>query len=193
MFWILALYSLNLVWLLHTLKSLCTIWFVCLWSVFEGDINMFFISQVSGLVENVNIGIYWDTINVINVTLHDGTTIELYLLIPLLVNVTASEGYSFTNEVRKFKLAVYSLKCLSDSVQSLYGCSTHRVNRAYTQCYCFTLAIFSKDIWRSLTQIILAFDFPRTLFQRSFDLCMIIATIVLCLRVTILSLTSFVM
>ena len=30
--------------------------------------------QVSGFVENAIIGIFSDTVNVINVTLHDGTT-----------------------------------------------------------------------------------------------------------------------
>ena len=60
---------------------------------------MFFISQVSGLVENVNIGIYWDTINVINVKLHDGTTIELYLLIPLLVTLTIFQGHSSVEKI----------------------------------------------------------------------------------------------
>ena len=35
---------------------------------------MFFVGQVSGLVENFNIGICSDFINVINVTFHGGTT-----------------------------------------------------------------------------------------------------------------------
>ena len=37
-------------------------------------INFFFVSRVSGLVENCNIGIYSGTINVININLHNGTT-----------------------------------------------------------------------------------------------------------------------
>ena len=37
-------------------------------------INIFFICQMSGLVKDLNIEIYSDTINVINVTLHGGTT-----------------------------------------------------------------------------------------------------------------------
>ena len=49
--------------------------------------NMFFISQVSGVVENINIGIYSDTINVVNVRLcMMALLIELYLFIPLSVN-----------------------------------------------------------------------------------------------------------
>ena len=69
-------------------------------------INMFFISQVSGLVENVNIGIYSDTINVINVKLHDGTTIELYLLIPLLVTLTIIQGHSNVKVLTDFVVVV---------------------------------------------------------------------------------------
>ena len=46
-------------------------------------INMFFIGQVSGLVGNFNIGIYSDTINVINVKLCMMVLLtELYLFIP---------------------------------------------------------------------------------------------------------------
>ena len=56
-------------------------------------IYMFFMGQVSGLVENFNIGIYSDTINVINVklcmmVLH----IELYLFIPLFCFSTRVQG-----------------------------------------------------------------------------------------------------
>ena len=50
---------------------------------------MFFVGQVSGLVENFNVGIYSDTINVINVTLCMVVLlIELYLFIPLSVTLT---------------------------------------------------------------------------------------------------------
>ena len=67
-FWSLVLCSLNVVWLLHTLKILCTLWFVWLCCVFKGD-NMFLVGQASGLVENFNIGIYSDIITVINAKL----------------------------------------------------------------------------------------------------------------------------
>ena len=46
-------------------------------------IYMFLVSQVSGLVENFNIGIYSDSINVINVKLcMMALLIDLYLFIP---------------------------------------------------------------------------------------------------------------
>ena len=51
-------------------------------------INMFFIGQLSGLVENVNIWIYSDIINVVNVK--PGMMVllcELCLFIPLSVTV----------------------------------------------------------------------------------------------------------
>ena len=47
-------------------------------------INIFFIGQVSGLVENFNTGIYSDSIVVMNVKLCTMVLlIELYLIIPL--------------------------------------------------------------------------------------------------------------
>ena len=52
-------------------------------------IYMFFMGQVSGLVENFNIGIYSTTINVVNVKLFRMVLlIELYLIIPLSVTLT---------------------------------------------------------------------------------------------------------
>ena len=51
-------------------------------------INMFFMGQVSGLIENVNIWIYSDIINVVNVK--PGMMVllcELCLFIPLSVTV----------------------------------------------------------------------------------------------------------
>ena len=49
-------------------------------------INMFLVIQVSWLVENVNTGIYSDTINVINVKLcMVAVFIDLYMFIPLSV------------------------------------------------------------------------------------------------------------
>ena len=58
-------------------------------------INMFFIGQVFGLVENFNIGTYSDTINVINVKLCMMVLlIELYLFISLSVTLTILHGHS---------------------------------------------------------------------------------------------------
>ena len=50
---------------------------------------------MSGLVENLNIGIYSDTINVINVKLCMMVLlIEFYLFIPLSMTLTILEGHS---------------------------------------------------------------------------------------------------
>ena len=62
---------------------------------YKGENYFFFwwvvVSQVSGLVRNFNIGIYSDTINVINVIL---CMIERYLFIPLSVILTVFQGRS---------------------------------------------------------------------------------------------------
>ena len=62
--------------------------------VFKGD-NMFLVGNVSGLVENFQIGICSDTMNVINVKLcvmvqHS----ELYLFIPLSATLTILQDHS---------------------------------------------------------------------------------------------------
>ena len=63
-------------------------------------INMFFVSQVSGLVENLNIAIYSDNINVINIKLCMMVLLtELYLFIPLSVTLTIFQGH---NNVEQF-------------------------------------------------------------------------------------------
>ena len=60
----------------------------------RGRYNMFFISQVSGLVENFNIRIFSDTINVVNIKLCIMVLlIELYLFIPLSVTLTIFQGH----------------------------------------------------------------------------------------------------
>ena len=52
-------------------------------------ITMFFISQVSGLVENFNIWVYSDTIDMMNAKIFMMVPlIELYLFIPLSVTLT---------------------------------------------------------------------------------------------------------
>ena len=57
-------------------------------------INMFFVSQVSGLVENLNIAIYSDNINVINIKLCMLVLLtELYLFIPLSVTLTIFQDH----------------------------------------------------------------------------------------------------
>ena len=56
---------------------------------------MVLVGQVSGLTENVNIGIVSGTINVMNVKLCMLVLlIELYLVIPLSVNLTIFQGQS---------------------------------------------------------------------------------------------------
>ena len=57
-------------------------------------ISVFFVDQVSWLVENFNIGIYLDTMNVVNVKLCLMVLlIELYLFISLLVTLTIFQGH----------------------------------------------------------------------------------------------------
>ena len=56
---------------------------------------MFLVSQVSGLVKNRNIGIFSDTINVIDVKLYRMVLhIELDLFIPFSVTLTLFHGHS---------------------------------------------------------------------------------------------------
>ena len=67
---------------------------ICVIFVSKRD-NMFFVSQVSGLVENFNIGIQPDTINVIKVKLCMMIQfIEFHLFIPLSVMLTIVQGHS---------------------------------------------------------------------------------------------------
>ena len=88
-FWILVLCSLSVVWLLHTLKVYAQ-YNLCDSGVYSREtINMFFVGQVSWLVENFNFGIYSDIINVINVKLCMMVLpIKLNLFIPLSVTLT---------------------------------------------------------------------------------------------------------
>ena len=63
-------------------------------------IYMLLISQVSGLVKYFNIGIYSDTMYVINVEVCMMVLlIELYLFIPLSVTLTIFQGH---NSVKEF-------------------------------------------------------------------------------------------
>ena len=67
-------------------------------------ITIFFVSYMSRLVENFNIGISSDTINVISVKLCMMVLpIELYLFIPLSVTFTIFQGHS---SVKQFKLKI---------------------------------------------------------------------------------------
>ena len=61
---------------------------------------MFFFGKVSGLVKNFNIGIYSDTINMINVKLCVMVLlIELYLFLSPSVTMTTFKGHS---DVKQF-------------------------------------------------------------------------------------------
>ena len=93
---VLVFCNLIVVWLVHTLNRLCTIWFAwCWWDNSREIINMFFISQVSGLAQNFDMGIYSHTVNVINVKLCMMVLLlELYLFIPLSVTLTIFQGHS---------------------------------------------------------------------------------------------------
>ena len=68
----------------------------CLTGVYSKEIvNTFFVSQMSGLVENVNTEIYSDTKNVINVKLCMVLIfIKLYLFIRLSVILIIFQGHS---------------------------------------------------------------------------------------------------
>ena len=95
MLWILVPSSLNVVWLLHTLKNDPQ------YNLEESEvfsrakISIFFVGQVSRLEENVNIGIYSDTINVINVKLCVWIQLtELYLFMPPSMTLTIFQGHS---------------------------------------------------------------------------------------------------
>ena len=93
-FWILNLLVLTVVWLLRTLKRYAQ-YGLCDSSVYSREIvNIFFVGQVCGLVENFNIGIRSGAINGINVqlcvmVLHT----KLYLFIPVSVTLTIFQGY----------------------------------------------------------------------------------------------------
>ena len=78
---------------------------------------MFFISKVSRLVENIDGGIYLDTINVINIKLSMMTLhIELYLFIPFSVTLAIFQSHI---NVGQFKLKIYVLIKLG---RNLYDC-----------------------------------------------------------------------
>ena len=104
MFWTFVLCSLNIVWLLHTLKDyaqyeLCD-FVVCLRE------TMSFALVMSGLVKNFNIGIYSDIIIVINVKVcRMVPLIELNLFIPLSVTLAITQGQTICqdqNNVEQF-------------------------------------------------------------------------------------------
>ena len=76
---------------------------LCNSSVYSREIiSMFFVNQVSGFVKNFNIGIYSDTINVINIK-HCLMVllIKLYLFIPLSVTLTICKGHSSVNSLNQ--------------------------------------------------------------------------------------------
>ena len=70
-------------------------------------IYMFWVCQVSGLVENFNIGVFSDNINVVNVKLcmmilHT----ELYLFVTLSVTLTLIQGHSSVSFNWKFYVPI---------------------------------------------------------------------------------------
>ena len=66
---------------------------------------MLLVGQVSGLFENFNIGIFSDTLNMINVKLCLMVLLnELYLFIPLSMTLTIFEGHG---NVEQFKLIFF--------------------------------------------------------------------------------------
>ena len=72
---------------------------------------MLLVGQVSGLFENFNIGIFSDTLNMINVKLCLMVLLnELYLFIPLSMTLTIFESHS---NVEQLQLKIYVLTRLS--------------------------------------------------------------------------------
>ena len=70
-------------------------------------INTFVVGLASGDVENFNVGIYSDTIKVINVNLCMMVLlIELYLFIPLSVTLTIFQGHSNVKVLTDFVVVV---------------------------------------------------------------------------------------
>ena len=80
-------------------------------------IHVFFVGPVPRLFENVNIGIYSDTINVINVKLCTMVLlVKLYLFILLSVTLTIFQGH---RSVKQFKLKIvcsYPIKLKLDRI-----------------------------------------------------------------------------
>ena len=79
---------------------------MCVTGVYVREIiKYFFIDQLFGLIENVNIGIYLDTIKAINVKLCMMVLlIELYLLISCSVTLARFQGHSTVKQGHsKFK------------------------------------------------------------------------------------------
>ena len=101
---------LNVLWLLHTLKWLGTIWFVWFWFIFKEISNMFFISRVAWLFENYDILFHSDTINVINVKHCMIVQTEFYLFISLPVILTLFQGHSCVKQFQPKLLCSYLIK-----------------------------------------------------------------------------------
>ena len=72
---------------------------------------MFLVSQVSGHVRKFNIGIYSDTMNVINVKLCMMVPLtELYLFVPVSVTLTIFQGHSNVKQLQLEILCSYLVK-----------------------------------------------------------------------------------
>ena len=64
-------------------------------------IYMFLVGQVSGLIKNFNVGIFSDTIDVINVKLHMMVLHnEFYLSITLSVTLTLFQSHSSVKQIK---------------------------------------------------------------------------------------------
>ena len=79
--------------------------------MFKGGKCFLFVCQVSGIVENFNIGIYSDTVNIINVKpCMVVLLIERYLFISLSVNLTIFQGHSNIKQFSLKSLCSYPVK-----------------------------------------------------------------------------------
>ena len=69
---------------------------------------MFLVGQVSGPVQNLNIEIFSDSLNVINVEVGMMLLLgELYLFVPLSVSMTIFQGYRNGKQFQLKKLCSY--------------------------------------------------------------------------------------
>ena len=86
-------------------------------------VNFFSSVKCLGLSKTFNIGIFSDSINVVNVKLCMMVQlIELYLFIPLSVTLTI---YFMVTDVSEILTAIVLFKFLSTVLYMLYGCFMH--------------------------------------------------------------------
>ena len=126
---------------------------------------MFLVRQLSGHIKNFNIGIFSDTINIIDVrlcmvVLH----IELHYCISLLVTLTLLQGYS---SVKHFRLKILRFYPISLKLYRIVKYMKQLLTIRY-----FCLACIPKgdiNLLSDLTET-LSFAFPQTLFKQVFFL-----------------------